>query len=112
MKISVKSNNIEIIYKLNDSKAAKDLYAQLPLTIVVEPYSNNEIIFYPQTLDTSDAPLAEGGAGTLAYYAPWGDVVLFYGSFSSNGSLFELGKIVSGIENIKNLTGTVTITAC
>lgn len=112
MKISVKSGSIEIIYQLNDSKAAKGLYAQLPLTIAVEPYSNNEIIFYPKTLDTSDTPLAEGGAGSLAYYAPWGDVVLFYGSFSSNGSLFELGKIVSGIENIKNLSGTVTITAC
>jgi len=112
MKISVESNNIEIIYKLNDSKAAKDLYAQLPLTIAVEPYSNNEIIFYPQALDTSGAPLAEGGAGSLAYYKPWDDVVLFYGSFNGSSSLFELGKIVSGVENINKLSGTVTITAC
>jgi len=112
MKISVKSGNIEIIYKLNDSKAAKDLYAQLPLTIAVEPFSNNEIIFYPEKLDTSDAPLADGGAGSLAYYAPWGDVVLFYGSFNRNSSLFELGKIISGVENINKLSGTVTITAC
>lgn len=112
MKISVKNGNIEIVYQLNDSKAAKDLYAQLPLTVAVQPFSNNEIIFYPETLDTSDAPLAEGGAGSLAYYAPWGDVVLFYGSFNQNSSLFELGKIVLGIENIKNLSGTVTISAC
>jgi len=112
MKISVKSGNIEIIYQLNDSKAVKDLYAQLPLTIAVEPYSNNEIIFYPQALNTSGAPLAEGGAGSLAYYAPWGDIVLFYGSFNKSSSLFELGKIVSGVEKIKNLSGTVTITAC
>lgn len=112
MKISVKSGDIEIVYQLNDSKAAKDLYAQLPLTITVEPYSNNEIIFYPEALDTSDAPLAEGGAGSLAYYAPWGDVVLFYGSFNKNSSLFELGKIISGVENINKLSGTVTITTC
>ena len=112
MKISVKSNDIEIIYRLNNSKAAKDLYAQMPLTIEVRPYSNNEIVFYPEKLDISDAPLAEGGAGILDYYAPWGDVVLFYGPFGVNGSLFELGKIVSGAENIENLSGTVTVTAC
>ena len=48
------------------------------LTIEVEDYSTNEKIFYPpQALDTTDAPLAEGGAGVLAYYAPWGDVVMF-----------------------------------
>ncbi len=112
MKISIKSGNLEIIYLLNDSKAAKELYEQLPLIVAVEPFSNNEIIFYPEKLDTSDAPFAKGGAGSLAYYAPWGDVVLFYGSFNESSSLFELGKIVSGVENIKNLSGTVTITAC
>ena len=48
MRISVKSEEYEIIYELNDSKAARELYAQLPLTTEVEPFSNNEMTFYPE----------------------------------------------------------------
>lgn len=51
----------------------------------------------------------EGGAGVLAYYEPWGDVVLFYDDFSMNGSLYALGQTASGSEQIHELTGTVTI---
>ena len=36
-------------------------------------------------------------------------MVMFYGSFDANGSLFALGKAVSGAEQIANLTGTVEI---
>ena len=47
-----------------------------PFTVEIEDYSTNEKIFYPPCeLDTSDSPLATEGAGTLAYYEPWGDVV-------------------------------------
>lgn len=60
-------------------------------------------------LDTADTPTASGSAGTLAYYAPWGDVVMFYGSYSENPSLYELGQAVSGSEFISRLEGSATI---
>ena len=108
--ISVNCGDTQVVYELNDSPAAQSLLSQLPLTVEVEDFSTNEKVFYPpQELDTSDTPLAEGGAGTLAYYAPWGDVVLFYDSFSANGSLFELGEAVSGVENIGQMSGTITV---
>lgn len=108
--ISVTCGDMQVVYALNDSPAAQGLLSQLPLTVVVEDFSTNEKVFYPpQELDTSDTPLAEGGAGTLAYYAPWGDVVLFYDSFSANGSLYELGEAVSGVENIGQMSGTITV---
>ena len=47
----------------------------------------------------------------MAYYAPWGDVVLFYDSFSANGSLYGLGEAVSGAEDISQMTGTITVEA-
>lgn len=110
MKISVKSADYEIIYELNNSNAAKTLYEQLPLTVEAEPFSNNEMTFYPpQKLDTSDTPLSSGGAGTLSYYSPWGDVVMFYDSCNPNGSLYGLGEVVSGKENIEKLSGTITV---
>ena len=108
--IQVRFDGGTVVYELNDCAAADALRAQLPLTIDVEDYSTNEKIFYPpQALDTTDAPLAEGGAGVLAYYAPWGDVVMFYDGFGTNGSLYALGQAVSGEAWIGQMSGTVTV---
>lgn len=110
MVIKVSNGDNIIIYELNDSTAATDLYNQLPLTLEVEDFSSNEKVFYPKSkLDISDTPLADGGSGILAYYEPWGDVVMFYDSFNSNNSLYELGKVIDGEDDIKNLSGEILI---
>jgi hypothetical protein len=111
MRITVNANGNTLVYELNDSPAARDLVAQLPLSIEVENYGGNEKIFYPpEKLTTTDTPLAKDvQAGTLAYYAPWGDVVMFYGSFGSAAGLYELGRVVSGGESIQDLSGTIRI---
>jgi len=109
MQMTVKANGKEIVFELNDSQAAKDLYAQLPLVNKVEDYAGKEIIFYPpKKLRTDNTPLVKAAhPGTLAYYAPWGDVVLFYDSFGSASGLYQLGRAVLGAEHIKNLSGTI-----
>ena len=110
MKIHITANNRITVFELNNSQAAKELYAQLPLSIKVEDYSDNEKIFYPpKKLDTSDSPQADAQAGTLAYYAPWGDVVMFYDNFGSATGLYELGYAVSGKEHISGMTGIIQI---
>jgi len=110
MQISVKANGKTTVFELNSSPAARDLYAQLPLRIKVENYSSNEKIFYPpKKLNTSDTPQADARAGTLAYYAPWGDVVMFYARFGSAAGLYELGHAVSGSEYIQGMSGTIQI---
>ena len=111
MRISVTSGEYEIIYELNDSPAAFQLYAQLPLTVEVEPFSNNEMTFYPEALSVENTPLSDGEPGSLSYYAPWGDVVIFYAPCTPNNSLYELGTVVSGGEHIANLSGTITVSA-
>jgi hypothetical protein len=110
LKIRVTASSKTTVFELNNSQAAKDLYAQLPLNISVENYSNNEKIFYPpKKLNTANTPQADANAGTLAYYAPWGDVVMFYGDFGSARGLYELGQAVSGVEHINEMTGTLRI---
>ncbi|MDO4265534.1 MAG: cyclophilin-like fold protein [Eubacteriales bacterium] len=112
MTIQIQANGNTIKFALNDSQAAKSLYAQLPLTVENEDFSNNEKTFYPpQKLDVSGAPHTDGSVGTLAYYEPWGDVVLFYGSYNPNGSLYELGKVTEGSEFISQISGEMVITA-
>ncbi|MFW9888604.1 MAG: cyclophilin-like fold protein [Candidatus Thorarchaeota archaeon] len=110
-KISIQTNGNAIVFELNSSQAAKELYEQLPLTIAIEDYSNSEKIFYPpEKLDTTDTPLANAQSGTLAYYGPWGDVAIFYDSFGSASGLYELGNVISGSEHIRNMSGTIHIT--
>lgn len=108
--IYVRFGENTVIYELNDSAAAVSLCEQLPLTVEVEDFSTNEKIFYlPRELNTDDCPVAEEGDGTLAYYAPWGDVVMFYDDYDANPSLFELGHVVSGEELISQMSGTIEI---
>lgn len=109
--ITVACGDATVTYQLNDSSAASALLAQLPLTLEVDDFSDNEKIFYPpEGLDVAGAPLAESGeAGTLAYYEPWGDVVMFYGSFSPSGALYELGRAVDGVGAISGLSGAIEV---
>lgn len=108
--LSVQWGENRVVYALNDSPAARSLLEQLPLTMEVEDYSTNEKIFYPpRPLETQETSVAEGGAGTLAYYEPWGDVVMFYGDYNVNSALYELGRIVSGGELVSQMSGVITI---
>ena len=112
--ISVQFGDAEVIYELNGSIAADALYEMLPLTVNAEDFSTNEKIFYPpEALACAETPLASSGtgAGTLAYYEPWGDVVMFYDNFNENPSLYELGHAVSGAEQIRGMSGTITVEA-
>lgn len=111
LQIQVSDNEHTIIFQLNNSQAAKDLYDQLPLTLEVSDYSTNEKIFYPPSkLDTSDGIEANAKLGTLAYYEPWQDVVMFYDDFGKGNQLYELGQAISGREDIQNLSGIIEIT--
>lgn len=110
LQIQVKDSNHTIIFELNDSLAAQSLYDQLPLTVEVQDYSTNEKIFYPpEPLDTDNAVDGEGPAGSLAYFSPWGNVVMYYSDYGPYHGLYHLGNAVSGSEWISELTGTLDI---
>lgn len=110
MKIKVSDGKNEIIFELNDTVQSKSLYAQLPLEIKVSNYSSNEKIFYPpQKLPQQNGIEDSGNEGVLAYFSPWGNVVMFYGKFSRYSGLFILGNAISGKENIKNLNGKISV---
>ncbi|MDD3409591.1 MAG: cyclophilin-like fold protein [Eubacteriales bacterium] len=80
---------------LEDNSAARSLYAMLPLTLSFEDYNGVEKIAYPaEALDTSDAPgSCDPAIGTLALYAPWGNLSIFYQDFRFSEGLVPLGMI-------------------
>ena len=70
--IAVKSSKYSVIFQLNDSQAAKELYDQLPLTLKVENYSDNEKIFYPpKELRTNSTPKSRGSKGSWFFLNIW-----------------------------------------
>lgn len=111
MRVEILSQGKRATFRLYDTVAAGELYAQLPLETDVEDYGGKEKIYYPpKKLNTADTPMVKAARpGTLAYYAPWGDVVMFYGSFGSAPGLYELGHAVQGAELIGSLSGSVRI---
>lgn len=81
---------------LHDSPAARDLASLLPLTMDLKDFHASERIGYlPRRLTTDNAPEpATAKAGDIAYYAPWGNLALFYEDGpSASADLLILGHI-------------------
>lgn len=80
---------------LIDQSVTEEQILQLAGTYEFKKYGNNEFIYYPsEKLDVTNLkPAEDGSAGTLAYYEPWGNVVLFYDDFSATSGLYYLGTI-------------------
>ena len=110
MRIRVAAGDLEVVFALNSTSAAASLYDQLPLTVEVENYSNNEKIFYPEKLDCTNVIEGACPVGTLAYFSPWGDVVMYYGAASQYPGLYLLGEAVEGADDISKLSGQIEIT--
>ncbi|MFD5872242.1 cyclophilin-like fold protein [Streptomyces sp. NPDC060322] len=65
---------------LNDSPAARDLASLLPLTLDLSDFHGTErIADPPRKLTTEGAPEpAPAKVGDIAYFAPWGNLAIFY----------------------------------
>ncbi|MGW3507275.1 cyclophilin-like fold protein [Streptomyces sp. NPDC000994] len=80
---------------LNDSPAARDFAALLPLSLGLEDFHRTErVADLPRKLDTSGAPDAPTPqAGDLAHYAPWRNLALFYRDGERSPGLVILGHL-------------------
>ncbi|MEU6379453.1 cyclophilin-like fold protein [Streptomyces sp. NPDC046909] len=114
MNIRLTIDGHQIDATLNASAAARDFAALLPLTLNLSDFHQTErIADLPRRLSTSGAPdAAEARPGDLAYYAPWGNLALFYrGSGSSDKGLIILGHLNGGDTEHLAIATEVTIEA-
>lgn len=97
---------------LEDSPAARDFRAMLPLTLKISDFNGTEKISdLPGRLSEKDAPSGvTPEAGDMAYYAPWGNLALFYKDFSWSRGLIRLGRITSDIAPLVNAGNGDTLT--
>lgn len=106
LQLSVEGGSLTLT--LEDNSAARSLLSQLPLTLTFEDYNGTEKIAYlPEELDLSDAPAScDPDVGTLAYYAPWGNLCIFYQDFRYSDGLVPLGKLEGDMELLTAMDGS------
>lgn len=85
---------------LYDNPSARDFTAMLPLDLKIEDYSTNEKIAYlPRKLsEEGSGPFGNERPGDVGYYAPMGNIVLYYAAYRYSIGLIRLGRIEGGIE--------------
>ncbi len=111
MKIKITVGDKKLTATLENNETAKDLVSQFPLTVTMEDYASTEKIFYPDPkLSTAGAPSGyKPSVGDITYYAPWGDIAIFYKNFGFASGLINLGKIdgdMSALTGSKNVKAT------
>jgi hypothetical protein len=95
---------------LDDCVAARDFASLLPLTLTLEDYAATErIADPPRKLTTTGAPAgATPEAGDICYYAPWGNLALFYRGAPHASGLVKLGRIDGGADVLRR-PGSLTL---
>ena len=76
-------------------RSLSDFVSLLPLTLALEDYASTEKISdLPKRLSTEDAPSdSDPSVGDIAFYAPWGNLAIFYRDAKYTNGLIILGKI-------------------
>lgn len=85
---------------LHDNPSARDFHSMLPLDLTIDNYADNEKIAYlPRKLtEVGSGPFGNEQPGDLCYYAPWGNLALFYAGYRWSRGLIRLGRLESGFE--------------
>ncbi len=112
VKIKLSFRNEEVIATMYDNPTSRDLLEQLPLTITFEDYVGLEKIGYPpNALTTEGAPSGtDPEMGDLALYAPWGNLVIYYGDNNYANGIVILGHIESGVEKFAEMDQDFKVT--
>ncbi|MBW8732592.1 MAG: hypothetical protein JF622_16950 [Terrabacter sp.] len=98
---------------LDDSAAARDLIAQLPVTVDMVDHGGVEKTGpLPSPLSLDGQPEgADPDVGDVGYYAPGNDLVLYYGDQSYFPGIVVLGRLDEGAAaQIADQRGPVTVT--
>jgi len=103
MRIRMSIEGTPLTATLDDNVASRDFASLLPLALTLTDYAATEKISdLPRRLSTEGTPPgSEPAVGTLAYYAPWGNLALFYRNAGYANGLVRLGTITSGMDVLK-----------
>jgi len=88
---------------LIDNPTTRDFISLLPLNLKLDDYAGTEKVSdLPKKLSTEDSPSGfDPSVGDITYYAPWGNLAIFYKDFGYAKGLINLGKLDSEVELLK-----------
>lgn len=94
MKITMTVDNVVLSASLNNSEAARDFASMLPLTLPLKDYAATEKISdLPSRLSVAGSPEGTSAAkGDIAFYAPWGNLAIFYRDSGYASGLIKIGQ--------------------
>ena len=113
MQIQITIGDQQFGASLEDSAAARDLAAQLPVTLDMVDHGGVEKTGpLPSPLSVDGQPEgADPEVGAVGYYAPGNDLVLYYGDQSYFPGIVVLGRLDGdAASRIADLEGPVTAT--
>lgn len=111
MKIRLTLNGKPTTATLIDTPTTRDFVALLPMTLTLEDYASTERIAYlPKKLSTVGAPRGvDPDVGDITYYAPWGNLAIFYRDSGYATGLIKLGSLDAGIDAL-DARGSLKVT--
>jgi hypothetical protein len=111
--IRITFGDTELTARLDDNVTARDLAAQLPLTLTFRDHNNVEKTApLPRELSLEGAPEGhDPAAGDIGYWAPGGDLVFYYDSDTPffNG-IVRIGEFDSELDAIERQRQDFTVT--
>ncbi len=113
-KINLQINGQTYSATLYDTPLADALYDMLPMMVSFEDYNRTEKIGYLP--DKQPLPIEgitdgfEPSTGDLCYYAPWGNLSLFYKSFRYSDNLYSIGHVDADMSFLSEIDESFTIT--
>lgn len=96
---------------LVDNAATRDFVSLLPLTLTLRDYAGTEKVSeLPSRLSTKGAPSGvDPTVGDITYYAPWGNLAIFYREFDFAKGLVKLGHLDAGVEKLARKRGEFSV---
>jgi len=93
-----------ITARLADNATARDVAAQLPLTLTFKDFNQVEkIARLPRRLSVEGAPAgADPDIGDIGYYVPSGDMVFYYGDVGYWNGIVRIGRFDVTMELIEH----------
>ena len=88
---------------LVDNETSRDFLSLLPLKLTLKDYASTEKVSdLPRKLTTKGSPAGvDPSPGDIAYYAPWGNLAIYYRDFGYSRGLVKLGKLDTGFDAFK-----------
>jgi hypothetical protein len=111
-RIKMTFNNEKVIVRMYDNAASRDFLTLLPLKLILSDYHKTEKISpLPKRLSEQGSPAGnDPDVGDFAYYAPWGNLCIFYRDFGYSSGLIILGRLESGAEILATQQGDFAVT--